>query len=189
MLGSKRMETCKNGLGYSTSNTFYFAPFHLWPDCPSCSFSSVQQVTNSQNLLLSVLSSCHYLSLCHLEELHHLQDVYLIAKVGAGQWIKIKKIWGVHSATETKKKIRWSWSKSGYKKSLCGGNILDLYQHWCPSRQTFFQKADITDLIDEKHKAPFQLLPRYFFNIEVWVYLETSSRATRYIEAGISRGC
>lgn len=45
------------------------------------------------------------------------------------------------------------------KKTLWGGNILDLYQQRCPSCQIFFQKADITDLRDEERKAPFQMLP------------------------------
>lgn len=127
--------------------------------------------------------SCHFLSLHHLKELHHLHDAYLTAKVGAGQWVYIYMwiytyILGVCSATETKTQIRWSWKKVGCKKSLCGGNIFDLYQEPCPSCQTFFQKAEITDLSDEEHKAPFQKLPLYFFNIEVGVYLETSSKVT-----------
>lgn len=95
---------------------------------------------------------------------------------------KKKKIyWGYTQPQRQRHKSDDNRISQAIKKSLCGGNVLDLYQQWCPSPQTFFQKADVTDLRDEEHKAPFQMLPWYFFNIEVWVYLETSSRATLYI--------
>lgn len=179
MMVSKRMKTWQNGLGNNISNTLCFALFHLLTWLPIMQLSWCPISHGFTAFALSVLSSGHYLSLCHLKELHHPQHVHLTAKVGAGQWIKKKINVGDTLSHRDKDTNQMIIEEHGlWKKSLCGGNTLDLYRQRCPSCQTFFQKVDITDLRDEEHKAPFQMLPWYFFHLDIWVYLETSSRAT-----------
>lgn len=81
-----------------------------------------------------------------------LPRLELVSELSTHTYIYISS---VRSAPETKAQIRWSQKKAGYNKSLCGENILDLYHQWCPSHQTFLQKADVADLRDEEHKDPF----------------------------------